>query len=259
MPGRAPKLTYIAAGKLAFGDQFKIHSRLRVRHMVHWTQVIQSGPMSGKILVMTQKKRPFFLDPDSQVVHCNPQKSRLPESLQSRLPKSLELLSQQELQDRLLLRTKQICQDTDLSSHLVDLLTQEISLIQEELEARKSRPFHQVFMYAKKLDKLMEKDIKSEGRGVTPKHERAKALLSHVLTKAQSNPEYASKCLTWMEAGGTRALKHDLLSPLGYDDEQMTDFDAFVLIDDLGIHLRQGKKALLKAKRKALRKEAGNG
>ncbi len=246
----------IAAGKLAFGDEFKLYPAQKKWQLVQWTQLMQVGPFAGKIMVMTKEERPLFLDTDRQLIHHSQAIKPIPEVLTSRLPKNLEQMTEDELKQKLTLRTQQLCQNTELSSHLVDLLQQEVIVIQEELQERKSKPFHQVFVYAQKLDKLMEKDVKDEGIGITPKHERAKALLARLLTKAQSDAAYAANCLMWMEEGGASLLKHTLLSPLAYDDNNLTDFDAFVLIDDLGIFLREANKAKRKAQRQALRKKA---
>lgn len=72
---------YITAERLKLGDEFKTHRKLKLRHLVHWTQAIHSGPMAGKILVMTRQQRPFFFDPESELIHCNPPKSILPDPL----------------------------------------------------------------------------------------------------------------------------------------------------------------------------------
>lgn len=131
-------------------------------------------------------------------------------------------------------------------------------MIQEELQDRKNRPFHQVFHYAQKLDRLIEKDAREEGSGMTAKHQRARSFLAALQSRAHGSADYAVQCLQWMEKGGTRLLKHDVLSPLGYHDELMTDFDAMVLLDDLGISLRKAQKNLRASKRRAQRKEAAH-
>jgi hypothetical protein len=58
-----------------------------------------------------------------------------------------------------------------------------------------------------------------------------------------------------MEKGGSTLLKRGLLYPLGYDENKMVDFDAFVLLDDLGMVSRKVKKRADRVKR---RKEKAN-
>lgn len=248
MSHRKTKHAYILAASLKMGDEFKTHPRLRNKNLVHWTQEIHSGPMAGKILIMTRKQRPFFLHPDTELVHCNPSKNTLTE----RLPQSLCSISAHELQEKLTLRTQQICQNTDLSSHLIDLLQQEIIQLQEEIHRRKNSSFDEVFLHVHKLETLIKADAIEEGQGMTAKHHRAKELISLLLSRAHIQPQYAQQVLTWIADGGTRLLRDQLLKPLGYEDDRMRDFDAFVLLDDLRVQLRGRAKNLRKAKRKGV-------
>lgn len=240
-----PKTTppLIAVSELRFGDQFKLSSRQHIVHLCQWIQPLM-GPGEGKILVMTSRKKPLVLLANQQLVLLNPPKEA-PKPIASRLPKDLKKLRETELHELLRLRTAQLCQNTDLSAHLVDLVQQEVSALQEELAVRKNQRFSVVFTAFQELETSIKEDAIEEGAGMGASHHRARALCALVLSKAHRDAAYCAIVHDWVSAGKTSILRDHILRPIGLDTDQMTDFDAFVLLDDLGISLREKRKEVV--------------
>lgn len=102
------------------------------------------------------------------------------------------------------------------------------------LEVRK-----EVFRYAKKIESLIMKHALDGGKGAEYRHIRANDLLLLVLAKSMGNRPFGELFIQWCIKGGTSMLRDQILSQLDYNNDFIPDFNAFVLIDDLGIELRK--------------------
>lgn len=234
--------TLIPVQELAFGDQFRRSTKHRKVYTVQVLHHLSKSPHAGKVLIVTTECKQLIAEPTATVIHLNPPASRLSGALKSRLPHSLEELTTDQLRANLHTRTQQLCQNTEISAHLVDLLTREVTALQEEIHTREARERREYLFHAiQRLQRALTdtQSICKDSREA--KYEQARTFLGQMLHKSRIDHEYALKLVTWISQGGTSYLRDQLLSPIGYDGDYIVQFNAFALIDSLGGNLREGK------------------
>lgn len=227
---------------LAFGDEFRRSNRHRKVYTVQVLHHLSTPPHAGKVLIVTNACKQLLAEPTDTVIHMNPPAATLPGTLVSRLPQFLDELSMEELRQKLHIRTQQLCQNTDISSHLVDLLTREVCVLQEKIHEREaSERRSYLFHYIQRIKRAMLSQAINKDRR-DAKYEMARTFLGQMLHQSRIDDEYAKKLVTWISQGGTGYLRDQLLTPIGYDGDYIVQFNAFTLIDDLGVNLREGKE-----------------
>jgi hypothetical protein len=150
----------------------------------------------------------------------------------------LTKLSYSELNNKLY-EIREICiNNTDLSAHLLDLKMQEMQAIHEEISSRKTQIKQEVLQISQRLHNLISEDAIRNGMQMTAKHHKAKAFVDAMESRAMISSGYALSLILWSREGGTSVLRDNLLRPLLYNNDKMEHFNAFTLLDDCGIKLR---------------------
>jgi hypothetical protein len=108
----------------------------------------------------------------------------------------------------------------------------------------RSAGFKGSFRQLQRLKKLVIKQAAKEGSGMRPRHHRAYKLVDQIIDKASADLDYALEVKQWISKGSTVLLRDAILQPVGCDPNQLNDFNAFVLLDKLGISLRERKEAV---------------
>lgn len=170
-------------------------------------------------------------------------------STHNRQPTSdIRQLTTEALQEKLTLRTQQLCQNHDLSSHLVDLVMREVQAIQDELYLRTNSDSRKwIFAQLAQLSELITVDAVMQSEH-GHKHVKAQEYLNLMMNRAVNQEDFSLLLTQWLRAGGTASLRDQILPQIGYQNDYIPDFNVMVLIDDIGIQYRE-----------KMRKEESNG
>lgn len=134
---------------------------------------------------------------------------------------------------------KQICiQNCELSAHILDLKIKEMKTIHDELESRKGQIKKDVIDITGGLFTEIKADAYRNRKEMEAKHHLEIQFIQAMESRAMAQMGYARFLILWAEVGGTLALRENLLKPLGYNNDLMVHFNAFVLLDDCGMRMR---------------------
>ncbi len=154
----------------------------------------------------------------------------------------IRTLTTKVLQEKLTLRTQQLCQNFELSAHLVDLVTREVQEIQKELYSRKNEDRRKwIFAQLAHLSELITVDAVMNSEYVY-KHVKAQEFLNLMMNRAVNREDFADMLTKWLRFGGTALLRDKILPQLGYVNDYIPDFNVMVLLDDIGIEYRKNQE-----------------
>jgi len=141
--------------------------------------------------------------------------------------------------EKQLLKIKQIClQNCELSAHILDLKIKEMKTIYDELESRKNEIKKEVIDITGRLFTEIKADAYKNRKDMEDKHYLAIRFVEAMRGRAMAQMSYARFILMWAQFGNASALRDTLLKPLGYNNDLMDHFNAFVLLDDCAIRMR---------------------